>query len=135
MSVYSEIQTQFSDPDLLIAALTASLGYTDLGIFLGDPQHIEGWSNADLAEIIVPKANTGTREDLGFRRGANGNFSVILSSVDKRKFGVGSDWEKSVKVAYAEQNILSAARKQGLRPIYTGKKLENGKLEYRFLKA
>lgn len=135
MSSYAEIQTEFKDPELLIAALGA-LGYDGLGIHLGNPQHLEAAWDDDLSEIIVPKGTLeGSRYGVGFARGDNGYFHTVVNTTERTKFGRGTAWENKVKTAYAEQNILRAARQQGLKAIQTGKKLDNGLLEYKFLKA
>lgn len=138
MSAYSEIGTSFTDPELLLSALTA-MGYKGIKNHIGNPQSLEGYMGdrrSTKAELIIPRREVGgMSNDVGFARGANGTFQLIVSDYDQHKYSAESAWYKKVKFNYAEQNILRAAKKQGLRPIHTGKKLDNGKLEYKFLKA
>lgn len=136
MSKYSEIATSFSDPELLIAALTA-VGFRNIRNHVGDPQPLTGFQGdkrKNLADIIIPRREVGSMSnDLGFSRGADGTFQLIVSDYDSSRYN--SAWQQNLKFNYAEQNILRAAKRQGLRAIHTGKKLENGKVEYKFLKA
>lgn len=129
MSTYSEIRTQFTDPELLIEALK-SMGLTKVENHIGKPVYLEGYSKRDMVDIVASKA-----DHLGFRQNADGTFSVVCEISDQRKYGTGSKWEKDVKFNYAQQNILRTARQQGLRVLHTGKKLANGKVEYKFLAA
>lgn len=134
MSSYSEIRTEFKDPDLLVAALKA-MGYDGMKLHLDDPQRIENYSWSEKVHIILPHSIAGSSENLGFKRTEDGTFAAVVSDQDRNKYGKNSAWEKSVKVGYAEQNIMRAARAQGLRPLHTGKKLDNGMLEYKYLKG
>jgi hypothetical protein len=138
MSKYSEIQTTFSDPDLLLSAL-GTMGFKKVRNHVGDPQPLEGFrgdKRKDLADIIIPRREVGSSSnDIGFSRGADGTFSLIVSDYDQARYGVQTKWHRDLKFNYAEQNILRAAKRQGLRAIHTGKKLDNGKVEYKFLKA
>lgn len=149
MSAYSEIATTFSDPGLLMAALVA-VGYTGAENHVGNPQvlvsytgdyrtldgqgHTTDVSKAMKADIIVRRAEIGgSSNDIGFVRNSSGVFQAIISDYDSSRHG--SQWLQRLKFNYAEQNILQTAKKQGLKVLHSGKKLDNGQLEYKFLKA
>lgn len=147
MSAYSEVQTEFSDPELLIEALTA-MGYQPT-CTLGNPQplrayqgdyrtldgqgHTKNPAEAMRAEIIIPRRQVGNASnDVGFIRGQDGRFKAIVSAYDSR-----TNWAeaRSQQLAgiYAEKNVCKQAKRAGLR--MTGRKVENGKVQYIFQKG
>lgn len=134
MSAYSEVQTQFSDGELLIEALT-DMGFAPEN-HIGKPNCLTGYhgdTRADVADIIIPRAQVGRlSNDIGFVRGSDGTYSAIVSEYDSTRYGRA--WQKSLRSKYAEKGILRQAKKAGLRQIGTPK-LVKGKLQFEFLKV
>jgi len=145
MSAYSEVQTQFTDGELLIEALK-ELGYNPVNC-IGKPEPLIGYqgdyrtadgeghtrdaSKAMRADVIIPRSQVGgSSNDVGFVRGSDGKFSAIISDYDSRRHN--AEWLKKLRTAYAEKGILKQAKRAGLT--LTGKKTVNGKVQFQFLK-
>jgi hypothetical protein len=101
MSHYSELRTKFKDRDSLVAAL-ADVGYSQVEVhdepqalvgYQGDYRDRENWglhttdlSRAVRAHVIVRREHVGSAaNDLGFARGADGTFGVIVSDYDRQR--------------------------------------------------
>lgn len=134
MSAYSTTQTQFTDPDLLIEALR-ELGYTPT-ICLDNPQHLTGYTGdtrPETAHIIIPRHQVGgASNDVGYIRGTDGTFRAIVSAYDSRTHFAPAKQQKLSGV-YADCKVKREAKRAGLR--MTGRKVENGKTVYQFVKA
>lgn len=129
MSAYTEVQTNFTDPGLLCAAL-ADVGYTatmhETAVQLED---YHGLMRPDTAEIVVPRAQVDhAANDIGFKRQPNGTYQAIISQYDSRAHG--QEWQLRLKIAYAERGTMAKATKAGLR--YLGKGMINGKMRLQF---
>lgn len=129
ISAYTEVETNFTDPALLCAALQ-DLGYTATvyatAVQLED---YHGHKRPDTAEIVIPRAQVdNAANDIGFKRQANGTYQAIISQYDSGRHG--AEWRTSLKVAYAERGTMAKAAKAGLR--FLGKKKINGKIRLQF---
>lgn len=133
MSAYMEQETSFQDADVLCATLK-ELGITEIQRH-ESAKHLEGYhgdKRPETAEIIIPRHAVGTASnDIGFKRGADGNYTAIISQFDQSRYN--ADWMRQLKVRYAENKTIKCAARVGLR--FIGKKSVNGKLQSQFIKA
>lgn len=120
MSAYNEISTVYSDQQCLEAAL-AEIGYKPQ--VSEKPQQLEGYhgdKRKQTAEIIIPRKQVGgASNDVGFKKNADGTFTLIVSDYDQ-----GSNFnlkkQQQLKAVYAEKMALKQAKANGLK--FTGKK-------------
>lgn len=148
MSAYSEVVTQFTDGELLIEALR-EMGFQPVDC-IGKPQPLVGYqgdfrtadgeghtkdaSKAMRADIILPRAQVGgASNDIGFKRGADGKFSAIVSDYDSSRYN--SAWMTKLRAGYTDKGIMKSAAKAGLKFISKGKNPITQKMDYQFLKA
>jgi hypothetical protein len=129
MSEYSEAQTEFSDPQVLIEAL-AAVGYTTVENHIGKPQPLVGFQGdfrtqdgqghttnpalALKADIIVRRRYVGgASNDLGFVKGADGKFKAIISDYDSSRHTPA--WLAKLKGEYAEINVVKTMKRMGVK--------------------
>lgn len=147
MSAYSQVQTQFTDPELLVEALR-ELGYNPV-VSIGKPQplrgiggdyrtrdgqgHTRNAADAMTGEIIIPRSQVGgASNEVGFSRGADGKYTAIISAYDSHtNFALSR--QQQLAGQYADCKVKREAKRAGLR--MTGRKVQNGKVEYLFIKA
>lgn len=146
MSAYSEVTTEFSNGDLLLAALK-EMGFSPTNC-IGKPQPLVGFQGdfrtadgnghthnpalAMKADIIIPRSQVGgMSNDIGFVRGADGKFKAVISDYDSRRYN--KQWLNKVKIGVADAGIQQQAKKMGLRMV--GRKTDKaGQIQYQFLK-
>lgn len=145
MSAYAEIKTQFSNPDLIVKALEAA-GYKIIENHVGSPQALgssdgrfrtrNDYSNTDnqikalKADIIVRRGPDSFREDVGFKREADGTYTFIPSNFDARQ--ENKKFDERMKFLYSEANVQT--QMQALRKRQLGKPTvrEDGVMVYAF---
>ena len=141
MSAYSTNETQFKDRDLLVKALV-ECGFTADKVELHNTaQQLIDYRgqattytdvNGDKAEVIIRRKFVGgAANDIGFKRGTNGNFSAIISQYD-RGCGYNQAWLGKLSAAYARNAIMQKAAKQGLR--FAGTTKKDGKTQLAFVR-
>ncbi len=83
MSHYTRVRTALSDPAILAAALE-HLGFKHIEMH-ERPQKLRGYAGrTEQAEIIIRREHLGSAfGDLGFARGADGTFEVVVDSSDR----------------------------------------------------
>lgn len=118
MSHYSEVEIEIRDRAALLAAL-GRLGFTGDKVEVHEtPKNLygyEGGRRAQTAHIIIRRQNVGTASnDLGFVRGADGNYKAIISEFDGRH-GYGATWTGKLKQAYGVEKARAEAKKRGYR--------------------
>ncbi len=130
MSKYNTIKTEYKDRDCLVEAL-GDMGYKTVEVH-EVPQNLFGY-HGDLrqqkAHIIVRRQYIDrSANDLGFLRNADGSYSQIVSDYDQGKHN--AKWNVGLKIAYGERGAMKVAATKGFK--YLGKKIENGKIQYKF---
>jgi hypothetical protein len=116
MSKYSSIDTCFDDQDALVEALKAD-GFQPLlakDQVAGDPlTGYQGDKRKDRAHVIIPRQQIGgASNDIGFRRGTDGTFRVVISEFDK---GCGRDdkWLGKIRQRFVEAKQMAEWKRQG----------------------
>lgn len=88
MSHFTTVKTRLHDTQALVQAL-ADLGFKRVEVH-DTPQHLFGYlgdQRQQTAEIIVRRRYVGwMSNDIGFKRGADGNFAAIISGFDRSKY-------------------------------------------------
>lgn len=134
MSEYTERKTQFKDGQTLIEALK-QMGFPEVENHIGKPQPLVdyvGVPRGDMADIIVRRKHVpGSSNDLGFRREADGTYTAVVSDYDNIR--QGAEWDKKLRVKYAEVGLESSLAKIGAR--YVNKRTVNGKVLLEYLVA
>jgi hypothetical protein len=113
MSKYDSFQTNLTEAAPLVAALEA-LGYPVEVHAQGAALFgYHGDERPERAEVIIRRQHLDcASNDIGFVRGANGQFTAILSEYD-RSIGFDQKWLNRVHQRYKEQRTLSMARQKG----------------------
>jgi len=122
MSAYAEFVTEFRDQEALTVALcTVAMPHglprltRDEVEIHPDGTNLVGYDTkeARLAHLVVRKRHLGhTLSDIGFRKEANGCFSVIVDDYDMNK-GYGEPWLNAVKQQYARALVTRKAHALG----------------------
>lgn len=114
MSHYNAIATKIKDPDLIIDALK-SMGLA--GVYHEEPVEMIGWGETrSRAHIVVPwidlrpghSDQSYLSYDLGFLRGADGTYSLVIEDLDAADYSYRRD--RSFHSAFMIQYGLSAVR-------------------------
>jgi hypothetical protein len=117
MSHYSEVEIELRDRAALLAAL-GRLGFAGKVEVHDTPQNLYGYEGdrrAQTAHLIIRRQNVGmASNDLGFIRGADGNYRAIISDFDGRH-GYGAAWTGKLKQAYGVEKARAEAKKRGYR--------------------
>jgi 3-deoxy-D-arabino-heptulosonate 7-phosphate (DAHP) synthase len=92
-----------------------------------------GDKRKDTAEIVIPRRAIGAMSnDIGFKRGEDGNYKAIISAFDSGRYN--AKWMSKLKLVYAEKKIFKQAKTAGLQ--FTGKVIApNGNTKLNFVKA
>ena len=87
------------------------------------PQNLEGYqgdTRKQTAEIVLPRRQVGgASNDVGFKRQANGTYTLIVSDYDSGSC-FGKKKQSQLKQLYAEKKSIKEAKKAGLK--FVGKK-------------
>lgn len=87
------------------------------------PQHLEGYHGDErqqTAEIIIKRREVGgASNDVGFKKNADGSFTLIVSDYDKSSC-FGAKKQKDLKCKYTEKVAMKQAKANGLK--FVGKK-------------
>lgn len=137
MSKYHELKTEYKDGAALVEALKEN-GYSTVEFhdvpqqlidFQGRPtRYID--KTGDKANIIVRRHIVGgAANDLGFVKGADGNYNAIVSEYDSHRHS--AEWFKGLKKIYTEKVVVKTAAKNGFK--YLGKKIIAGKPTFQWL--
>ena len=118
MSHYSTIRTVLVDRDKLVQSL-ADLGFAGKVKVHGEAQRLQGY-RGDLrnqtAEVIIPRRYVGrSSNDIGFKAGADGVYSAIISNFDRRKYS--DKWLGRLTQRYAYHLAVDQLRQQGFELI------------------
>ncbi len=113
MSKYDSFQTNLTEEAPLVAALEA-LGYpVEVHAHGAALFGYHGDERPERAQVIIRRQHLDcASNDIGFARGANGQFTAILSEYD-RSIGFDQKWLNRVHQRYKEQRTLSMARQKG----------------------
>jgi hypothetical protein len=135
MSAYSEVQTTFRNPHLLLEALR-EMGVPEVQDHIGNPLQLEAYYADEKwdqkAEIIIPKRALGpVSNDIGFVKKADGTYGAVIGDIDDKKYNAA--WMKRLLNVYSEKSIMAVARRKGLR--FTGKKTVKGKIRLEFVQV
>lgn len=108
MSRYCTVNTQFSDLNALLVAISETGKWTIAQIEQhATPQHLFGYKGdqrAEKAHIIIRRQHVGgASNDLGFVRGEDGNYEAIVSEYDSRRYG--KDWIGKLTGNYAYHKV------------------------------
>lgn len=97
MSAYITLATPMLDEECLVSAI-AEQGFRKASIICSEhPVLLRGWQQGRMANIVLPKEQTGdSYNDIGFLRGPAG-YTAILSN-DYSRFG--PEWLSSVCACY-----------------------------------
>jgi hypothetical protein len=124
MSKYEQQQTNICEGTHLVAALKA-LGFNPT--LSESPAHLMGYqgdARAEVAHIIIPKAQVGgASNDIGFLK-VNGRYEAIISQFDQRKYN--ADWLGKLSQHYSISRKIAKAKSLGYR--VTKQWEENGKI-------
>lgn len=134
MSKYTENQTEYRDSALLVECLQ-EMGIKQVDVHKTAQPLIgyRGDKRAETAEIIIPRKAVGrASNDIGFKLGANGSYTAIISEFDTGRYG--ATWQAKLKATYAERGIIQKAKQKGCT--FAGKKvLPSGKIQLQFVMA
>ena len=121
MSAYGEFETAVREQRFLIESLT-EMGYSVEAHADGAPLFgYHGDERPERAHVIIRRAQLScASNDIGFARGADGRFRVILSEYDR---GIGYDekWVGKVHQHYKEKQTMAVARAKGY--VFRGKEV------------
>lgn len=133
MSKYTENQTEYRDSALLVECLQ-EMGIKQVDVHKTAQPLIgyHGDKRAETAEIIIPRKVVGrASNDIGFKLGANGSYTAIISEYDSAT-GYDAKWQAKLKATYAERGIIQKAKQKGCT--FAGKKiLPSGKIQLQFV--
>ena len=150
MSAYSRTPTEVRDGDLLIQALE-EMGFHPVNAldnplplvgYQGDYRtedgegHTKSAAAAMKAHVILRRKEVGlASNDIGFVRGEDGKFHVILSDYD-RACGKNEKWVSQVNVGYQHLHLHKEASTRGYRVVVNRRKRvgSNHILDYTFIK-
>lgn len=132
MSLYCEIETEFRDEDVLVRSLQ------ELGFEGKVEQHAravplegyEGVMRAQKANVILRRKHLNSyANDIGFVRGTDGRFTLIVSEWDRANT-FGEDVQARLKRAYLEK---AAVKEYGMRGYHVKQRVvhEDGRVVLR----
>lgn len=134
MSAYTEQKTQITDADVLKECLKEK-GYPTVEQHDSAQQLVgyHGDKRQQTAEIIIRRTHiSGSSNDIGFKKQADGTFDAVISDFDKGKHG--APWMSDLKKRYAEKKIMKTAKSHGMT--FVGKKASlDGSFKLQFVKA
>jgi hypothetical protein len=138
MSAYREQTTEMNDVDCLKKALTkvpTREGKADKHfepVVHKEKVQLEGYhgdKRKQMAEIVIPRQQVGgASNDIGFERGADGNFTAHISDYDRGFYN--QKWLNGLKVEYAKEKAIKTAKSVGA--VHMGTKSVNGKTVMRW---
>lgn len=122
MSAYRENETTMNDQDCLVNSLK-EMKYKGVkeGTQVNPQVHAEatnlegyhGDKRDQKAEIIIKRKEVGaSSNDIGFKKGEDGNFKAIISAFDSGFYN--SSWMTELKKKYAEKKARKVARNSGI---------------------
>jgi hypothetical protein len=118
MSSVHPYPTQMEDRECIIAGIK-QLGFNPTVLMAGQTQKLRRYGPGNTgyigqeAEIIIPKEQINwASNDIGFRREANGKFTVIASVAGEYN-ELGPKWIVKMKQAYSEQKLMAMYREHG----------------------
>jgi hypothetical protein len=112
MSHFTRVRTTLRDPNVLAAALKET-GYPNVEVH-SKPHDVRGWGSAkSRAEVIVRREHIAahTVGDIGFERGHDGAFQVVMDDMDRHRLGPG--WLPRLTQAYGHAAALKYAEDHG----------------------
>jgi hypothetical protein len=111
MSHFTRVRTALTDATVLAAALK-HLGLTNIEVH-DLPQRLQGYAGrTEQAEIIIRREHLGSVfGDLGFARGADGTFDLVVDSSDRQ--GRHHEWLSKLPQAYGYAASLRYAEEHG----------------------
>jgi hypothetical protein len=112
MSHYTRLRTKLREARLLAAALE-QVGVAPVEVH-ERPQRLTGWGgarSAEQAEVIIRRPHLGASADVGFARGADGSFELLMDSMDRSR--LGGQWLPKVTQAYGYLAALEYAEAHG----------------------
>jgi hypothetical protein len=112
MSHFTRMRTTLRDPNVLAAALKET-GYANVEVH-DRPHAVRGWGSArSHAEVIIRREHitTGSTGDIGFVRGQDGAFQVVMDDMDRHRLGPG--WLPRLTQAYGHAAALKYAEDHG----------------------
>jgi len=122
MSAYLICKAELTKSEVL--AGLAQLGFTEEQILIQDGQNLYGYHGdirPEKSDITIRRKHlTNSSNDLGFQRGADGKFKMIVSQYDKgalvRKFkGTNTTFESLFKQAVGVGKTVANAKKKRYR--------------------
>jgi hypothetical protein len=134
MSAYHEQKTSINDADVLCESLK-EIGVKEVQKH-DTPVALEGYhgdKRKETAEIVIPRRVVGSASnDIGFKRGEDGNFKAIISSFDSSRHG--KKWLADLTKTYVEKKAMKSARNAGLT--FVGRTVtKTGSVKLNFTKA
>lgn len=120
MSEYCVIKVDINDTDSLKEALK-ELGYPFEEH--SESQNLRGYrgdTREQRAHLIVRKEYISSMSnDIGFLRGTDGKYKLIISQYDKSVPRIYNDFAKKAQQLYSKSKILKQTAKLGFTPIKT----------------
>ena len=127
MSEYVDITTEFKDLPSLVTALCETGGWTREQIEIHETlQPLVGYDkvrNDQGAHVIVRRQHVGSASnDIGFRREANGRYTLLMGDYDRgtgeyaslaSTARYGAKWQGRLKQNYAYQTLKSQQARYG----------------------
>jgi len=116
MSLYCSVETQFKNPNALVAALMETGGWAvnQVHVFTV-AQNLIGYKGdirKEVAHVIIRRQVVGSMSnDIGFIKNPDGTYSAIISKYDQGKYN--DAWLKQLKCNYAFHTIKLQQESRG----------------------
>jgi len=135
MSLYLEMNTEFSDVDSLKKALEQMgfMGHVEVHQTAQILYGYHGDARAQKAHVIIRRQYVGgSANDIGFEKQLNGTYKAHISEFDKGR-GYNEKWLGKLKQAYTCEKIAKEAIRSGRTVTKT--KTADGKMRLVLVKA
>ena len=119
MSSFVKVQTEITDQELLVQALTV-MGYGNVESYPEAQELVNAWGaghGVSTAEVIVRAKDAKVkheggynRSDFGFKRGPTGKFALEANDMDRRSYD--SKWLAEVNANVGIAKVTRMARRQ-----------------------
>ena len=129
MSKYLVCETEMNDGESIKAALKEMEYVFEEHT---EAQHLFGYrgdQRSQKAHIIVRRQHVGkAANDVGFVRGSDGKYELIISEYDKGSGQQqGKNFTQKIKQIYGKHHVLNESRRLGLT--FRNQKVEGGKVK------
>jgi hypothetical protein len=133
MSHFASVQTKFTDPDAIVAALKDA-GFTDAQISVGPGQRLRGYfggyeegRTADIA-VRARHAEEGLAgyADIGFLKGEDGSYSLVADDydLDHARWEYGLEWNRGLGKRFNQRYAFRVVEKQAKQKGFVITKVE-----------